>query len=106
MGFSRSSSPRTFPLSLSIHRCVLVSENDELSIRFASGSFWSYELSKRALSSADDSPNQQALKVLFCGGLAGVVTWASIFPLGAQDPSPSPPILHLPHQSLVVLYVG
>jgi len=28
-----------------------------------------------------ESPNQQALKVLLCGGLAGVVTWVSIFPL-------------------------
>ncbi|KAK5117144.1 hypothetical protein LTR85_008912 [Meristemomyces frigidus] len=43
--------------------------------------FWSYELSKRSLTSEDDTPNQQALKVLLCGGLAGVVTWASIFPL-------------------------
>ncbi|SMQ51686.1 unnamed protein product [Zymoseptoria tritici ST99CH_3D7] len=43
--------------------------------------FWSYELSKRHLSNEDDSPNQQALKVLLCGGLAGVVTWASIFPM-------------------------
>lgn len=45
-------------------------------------SFWSYELSKRSLAREDDSQNQQALKVLLCGGLAGVVTWASIFPLG------------------------
>ncbi|KAK1026733.1 hypothetical protein LTR33_017575 [Friedmanniomyces endolithicus] len=29
----------------------------------------------------DDSQNQQAINVLLCGGLAGVVTWASIFPL-------------------------
>ncbi|MCJ1334998.1 hypothetical protein MMC09_000264, partial [Bachmanniomyces sp. S44760] len=28
-----------------------------------------------------ESGNQAALKVLLCGGLAGVVTWASIFPL-------------------------
>nr|POE93344.1 mitochondrial basic amino acids transporter [Quercus suber] len=43
--------------------------------------FWSYELSKRAVSSENDGANEQALKVLLCGGLAGVVTWASIFPL-------------------------
>ncbi|CZT14360.1 related to ornithine transporter 2 [Ramularia collo-cygni] len=43
--------------------------------------FWSYELSKRSVTHEDDSRNQQALKVLLCGGLAGVVTWASIFPL-------------------------
>lgn len=45
-------------------------------------SFWSYELSKRTFARDDDTPNQQAVKVLLCGGLAGVVTWASIFPLG------------------------
>lgn len=43
--------------------------------------FWSYELSKQALSSPDDTDRQTALKVLLCGGLAGIVTWASIFPL-------------------------
>ncbi|KKY26312.1 putative mitochondrial carrier protein [Diplodia seriata] len=46
-------------------------------------SFWSYELSKRLITSPDeDTPRQAALKVLLCGGIAGVVTWASIFPLG------------------------
>lgn len=45
-------------------------------------SFWSYHLSKQALSVDDESNKQQALKILLCGGLAGVVTWASIFPLG------------------------
>ncbi|KAF1985868.1 mitochondrial carrier protein-like protein [Aulographum hederae CBS 113979] len=43
--------------------------------------FWSYELSKQALTKPDDTDRQAALKVLLCGGLAGVVTWASIFPL-------------------------
>ncbi|KAK0900035.1 hypothetical protein LTR02_009412, partial [Friedmanniomyces endolithicus] len=43
--------------------------------------FWSYELAKRAMAGEDDSQNQQAINVLLCGGLAGVVTWASIFPL-------------------------
>jgi len=50
--------------------------------------FWSYELSTRLLASTSDpdgqkssSSGQEAAKVLFCGGLAGVVTWASIFPL-------------------------
>ena len=47
-------------------------------------SFWSYHLSKQAFTRENDSPNQQALKVLLCGGLAGVVTWASIFPLGSE----------------------
>jgi len=45
------------------------------------GSFWSYEVSKQAISSPADTDRQAALKVLLCGGLAGVVTWASIFPL-------------------------
>jgi len=44
-------------------------------------SFWSYEWSKQAIISADDSETQTAMKVLLCGGLAGIVTWASIFPL-------------------------
>ncbi|KAL1639349.1 hypothetical protein SLS58_008063 [Diplodia intermedia] len=45
--------------------------------------FWSYELSKRLITSPDeDTQRQAALKVLLCGGIAGVVTWASIFPLG------------------------
>jgi solute carrier family 25 (mitochondrial carnitine/acylcarnitine transporter), member 20/29 len=44
-------------------------------------SFWSYELCKRGLSSRDESSRQEALKVLLCGGVAGVITWASIFPL-------------------------
>lgn len=47
--------------------------------------FWSYQLSSRWLST--DSPkemsswSQEATKVLLCGGLAGVVTWVSVFPL-------------------------
>lgn len=45
-------------------------------------SFWSYEWSKQALSSPEDTDRQTAMKVLLCGGLAGVVTWASIFPMG------------------------
>ncbi|EMC95601.1 hypothetical protein BAUCODRAFT_157025 [Baudoinia panamericana UAMH 10762] len=43
--------------------------------------FWSYEMTKRAMTAESDSHNQQALKVLLCGGLAGIVTWSSIFPL-------------------------
>ncbi|KAL2869866.1 putative mitochondrial carrier protein [Aspergillus lucknowensis] len=29
----------------------------------------------------DESANILALKVLLCGGIAGIVTWASVFPL-------------------------
>jgi solute carrier family 25 (mitochondrial carnitine/acylcarnitine transporter), member 20/29 len=48
--------------------------------------FWSYELSSRFMASrmkvrGMESAGQEATKVLLCGGLAGVVTWASIFPL-------------------------
>ncbi|KAF2801977.1 mitochondrial carrier [Mytilinidion resinicola] len=43
--------------------------------------FWSYEQAKRVTLSPQDSDSQTALKVMLCGGLAGVVTWASIFPL-------------------------
>lgn len=55
--------------------------------------FWSYELTTRYMMSkmretgAQPLPEnskvgmEEAAKVLLCGGLAGVVTWASIFPL-------------------------
>lgn len=44
-------------------------------------SFWSYEWSKQAVTSPNDTDRETAMKVLLCGGLAGIVTWASIFPL-------------------------
>ena len=58
--------------------------------------FWSYELSSRWVQEAYPPPSSstekpggggggllgpEAAKVLLCGGLAGIVTWASIFPL-------------------------
>lgn len=44
--------------------------------------FWSYKLSNSWWSSASSpSLRQDAPRVLLCGGLAGVVTWASVFPL-------------------------
>lgn len=45
--------------------------------------FWSYELNTRTLSSQSLSrtASAEAARVLLCGGIAGVVTWASIFPL-------------------------
>ena len=33
------------------------------------------------MSAEDDSPCRAAMNVLLCGGLAGVITWTSIFPL-------------------------
>jgi solute carrier family 25 carnitine/acylcarnitine transporter 20/29 len=44
--------------------------------------FWSYEICKRTLNTSDDDSARMAgAKVLLAGGLAGIVTWASIFPL-------------------------
>lgn len=46
--------------------------------------FWSYELGKRILATQmgeDSSPRAEAAQSLLCGGIAGVVTWASVFPL-------------------------
>lgn len=48
--------------------------------------FWSYELTSRFIVAqmkdhGMDSKGQETAKVLFCGGVAGVVTWASVFPL-------------------------
>ena len=44
--------------------------------------FYSYELSRRLLSSpGDDDESGAKWKVLLYGGIAGVITWASIFPL-------------------------
>lgn len=47
--------------------------------------FWSYELSKRLLLSRQADPflAPTTLEVLLSGGIAGVVTWASIYPLDA-----------------------
>ena len=45
--------------------------------------FWSYELTKRLLLSRQPDPYLQpsASDVLMSGGIAGVITWASVFPL-------------------------
>jgi solute carrier family 25 carnitine/acylcarnitine transporter 20/29 len=44
--------------------------------------FWSYEICKRTLKTeGEDSARMAGAKVLLAGGLAGIVTWASIFPL-------------------------
>lgn len=44
-------------------------------------SFWSYELCKRLMTYENETSNQAAMKVLLCGGIAGIVTWGSVFPL-------------------------
>jgi solute carrier family 25 carnitine/acylcarnitine transporter 20/29 len=33
------------------------------------------------MTSDDDGAYQSAMNILFCGGIAGVVTWGSVFPL-------------------------
>ena len=48
--------------------------------------FWAYEGLNRSWpessnKSDSDSMLQEAPKILFCGGLAGIITWASVFPL-------------------------
>lgn len=45
--------------------------------------FWSYELTKRLLLSRQHDPflNASAMDTLVSGGIAGVITWASIYPL-------------------------
>ncbi|KAF4552509.1 putative mitochondrial carrier protein 26 [Elsinoe fawcettii] len=43
--------------------------------------YLSYEMSKRAFMKSRDGDNPEWMSVLLCGGIAGVVTWASIFPL-------------------------
>jgi len=46
--------------------------------------FWSYQLATQWLAAGPGqqvSPQQEAVKVLVCGGVSGIVTWASIFPL-------------------------
>ena len=48
---------------------------------YLSPSFWSYEYCKRLTAAEDDSSHQIAMKVLLCGGIAGIATWASVFPL-------------------------
>ncbi|KAI9685184.1 MAG: hypothetical protein M1822_004771 [Bathelium mastoideum] len=43
--------------------------------------FYAYETTTTLLHDSRDSPATNALKTLFCGGLAGCATWSSIFPL-------------------------
>ena len=52
--------------------------------------FWSYELLRRCLARGSSvrteageqgSLETEAAKVLFCGGISGITTWASVFPL-------------------------
>ena len=74
--------------------------------------FWSYELSKRLLLSRQADPflAPTTMEVLLSGGVAGVVTWMSIYPLDAiktrvqtqthaELPSESRPLLKAANES-------
>ena len=61
--------------------------------------FWSYELLNRLWptkkTQSESSWQQEASKTLLCGGLAGIATWVSVFPLDViktrvQTQAPSP----------------
>lgn len=56
------------PTGLFIYRCT-------------TRSFWSYELCKRFMTAENEGTHQTAMKILLCGGIAGIVTWGSVFPL-------------------------
>ncbi|KAH7322980.1 mitochondrial carrier domain-containing protein [Stachybotrys elegans] len=44
--------------------------------------FWSYELAMQRWDTYQPEPSpSDPLKILLCGGLAGIITWASVFPL-------------------------
>ncbi|RKF78164.1 Mitochondrial basic amino acids transporter [Golovinomyces cichoracearum] len=45
--------------------------------------FWTYGLTTHLFSkvSNGDSPCEQTYKMIMCGGIAGIATWASVFPL-------------------------
>lgn len=44
-------------------------------------SFWSYELCHRWLARGNRGNDRASVDVLLAGGIAGVVTWTSIYPL-------------------------
>lgn len=61
-------------------------------------SFWSYEWMKQTTTSPDDTDHETAMKVLLCGGLAGIITWASIFPLDVIKTRVQTQVFHEPHE--------
>jgi solute carrier family 25 (mitochondrial carnitine/acylcarnitine transporter), member 20/29 len=46
--------------------------------------FWGYEGAKLLLLDAADSNRTRMWKMLSAGGIAGCITWASVYPLGIQ----------------------
>lgn len=79
------------------------------SLRSPCGSFGSYELMKRSMTIENETSRQEAVKVLLCGGVAGIVTWASIFPLDViktrvqtqESFSSAPKSIHTEQQGLL-----
>lgn len=66
--------------------------------------FWSYELSKRLLLSRQPDPfaSPSAADVLISGGIAGVITWLSIYPLDiVKTRIQTQPYLAVERQSLL-----
>jgi solute carrier family 25 carnitine/acylcarnitine transporter 20/29 len=49
---------------------------------------------KQTWTSSYDSDRGRAMKVLLCGGLAGIVTWVSIFPLDVIKTRVQTQVLH------------
>ncbi|KAM3083212.1 hypothetical protein ACMFMG_003871 [Clarireedia jacksonii] len=67
--------------------------------------FWSYDLCSRLFSEyysrsnsapgGEMSSRDEAAKILLCGGIAGVVTWASVFPLDVVKTRVQAQVLHV-----------
>lgn len=48
--------------------------------------FWGYESAKLILLNAEDTERTRMGKMLTAGGIAGCITWASVYPLGTIGP--------------------
>lgn len=51
---------------------------------------------KQSWTTPDDTDRETAMKVLISGGIAGVITWASIFPLDVIKTRVQTQVLHSP----------
>ncbi|KAI1332205.1 mitochondrial carrier domain-containing protein [Xylariaceae sp. FL0255] len=70
---------RTEGISGLYHGGVITASRDSIGYGFY---FWAYEFSKRAITAKNlGSRSRETINTLLCGGIAGVATWASIFPL-------------------------
>ncbi|CAI2169746.1 16538_t:CDS:10 [Funneliformis geosporum] len=47
--------------------------------------FWAYEGLKRVLGVTMDNSGENVTKLLFAGGMAGMISWGSIYPLGINN---------------------